>query len=588
MPANLVATLTALLRDVAAFAQHLSGVTLRNYHIHVARAICASIIQRRGDTIVIMFPRQSGKNELQAQIETYVMTLMQNLDAELVKVSPTWKPQSLNAMRRLERVLKRNLIAKDRWGKESGYIYKVGSARQFFLSGEPHASTVGHTASTLLQCDEAQDVRADIWDKKFLPMAASTNATRVLWGTAWTSKTLLARELTAARAAEARDGRQRAFTLTADDVGREVPEYAAFVAEQVGKMGRNHPLIRTQYYCEEIDAEGGLFPPTRRALMRGDHGWRTTPQPGALYAFTLDVAGEDETADLTGELSNPGRDATALTVFEIDLASLNDPLMQAPTYRAVCRYSWTGIKHPRLYGQIKALADIWQPRHLVADATGVGAGLVSFLDKALPSVLIPFVFSARSKSDLGWNFLSVIESGRYRDHGPTPAEPPDPAARAALRSILATRFDASELRTLCFDLGCDADALPAAPVPEFAANLIAALERRDSVGNLLTYVVSRRPDVDWTPAFPADAAAILTHQATFWRELEHVAYTAAENQTLRWSVPDGTRAPDGTPVHDDWVLSAALVSQLDTLTWGRAESAIARPPDRLAGLGDVY
>ena len=81
MPANLVATLTALLRDVAAFAQHLSGLTLRNYQIHVARAICASIIQRRGDTIVIMFPRQSGKNELQAQIETYVMTLMQNLDA---------------------------------------------------------------------------------------------------------------------------------------------------------------------------------------------------------------------------------------------------------------------------------------------------------------------------------------------------------------------------------------------------------------------------------------------------------------------------------------------------------------------------
>lgn len=585
MAANLIETIKALLRDFGLFTQHASGLTLRQYQLQAARAILDSIIHKRGDTIVVQFPRQSGKNELQAQLETYLLTLCSQMDAELVKVSPTWKPQSLNAMRRLERVLGRNLITRDRWRKKAGYAYAVDRASIFFLSCEPNASAVGHTANVLLQCDEAQDVRPDTWDKKFVPMTASTNATTVLWGTAWTSKTLLARECRAAQTAAMRDGRQRVFAITADDVAREVPAYAAHVDKQVARLGRNHPLIKTQYYGEEIDDQGGLFPDARCALMRGVHGWRITPQPGKLYTFTLDVAGEDETAELAGELSNPGRDATALTIFEIDLTTINDPLIHAPSYSTVCRYGWIGIKHPRLYGQIKALVEIWQPRYLVADATGVGAGLVSFLDKALPGIVIPFVFSARSKSDLGWAFIGVIESGRYHEHGQTPAEPPSPTARAALRAILQTRFDANELHALCFDLGLE-QLLPY--TSDLPANVIAYLERRSALGSLLAYGLAHRTDVDWSPALPTDATAILRHQAAFWRELEHVEYTAGENQSLRWSVPAGTRGPDGELVHDDWALSAALISQLDNCDWGQGQSAVIEAVDPLAEMEESF
>ena len=35
-------------------------------------------------------------------------------------------------------------------------------------------------------------------------------------------------------------------------------------------------------------------------------------------------------------------------------------------------------------GEIRALAELWKAAYLVVDATGVGAGLASFLDKALP------------------------------------------------------------------------------------------------------------------------------------------------------------------------------------------------------------
>ncbi len=55
------------------------------------------------------------------------------------------------------------------------------------------------------------------------------------------------------------------------------------------------------------------------------------------------------------------------------------------------------------------------PRYIVVDSTGVGAGLASFLDKYAPGKVIPFLFTAKSKSDLGWKFLAVVETGRYRE-----------------------------------------------------------------------------------------------------------------------------------------------------------------------------
>ncbi len=265
---TLAADACLILGDVLDFSRYGSGVTLRAYQKEVAQAVVDSVLQRRGLAQVVMFPRQSGKNELQAQIEAYLLCLFSDSEAEIVKVSPTWKPQSQNAMRRLERMLKRNPLTCTLWEKEAGYIYRVGSARVYFLSAAPETNIVGATASTLLEVDEAQDVQRGKFDKEMAPMAASTNATRVFWGTAWTGQTLLGRELRAAKRAEKRDGTRRVFRLSGEEVAEEVPEYGKFVAEQVARLGRSHPMVRTQYFSEEITAESGMFPPWRVALMK--------------------------------------------------------------------------------------------------------------------------------------------------------------------------------------------------------------------------------------------------------------------------------------------------------------------------------
>jgi len=436
-------TFKRLMRSANSFSELAGGMKLRGYQTPVARAVIESAMLKLGRSIVVMFPRQSGKNELQAQIEAFLLCHLLQSAIEIVKISPTWKPQSLNAMRRLERVLKRNRVSQAIWRKEAGYIYRVGAGRITFLSGGPEAHIVGATAATLLEVDEAQDVLIDKYDRDIAPMAASTNATRVFWGTAWTSDTLLARELRAALKEEKQDGVQRVFRLSAVEVGDELPAYARFVADQAARLGRQHPMIKSQYFSEEIDAQGGMFPPARQALMQGTHPRLHAPRAERTYALLLDVAGEDEgaTSGLIDALANPQRDLTALTVVEVDGSTLDDALLRAPTYLVVQRKCWRGVKHTRLYGELRALGEVWQPRWWVVDATGVGAGLASFLDAAFPGKVTPFLFNAATKSKLGWDFLAMVETGRFKDW-----QEPEGGGEDDLKAVFNRQLDACEMR----------------------------------------------------------------------------------------------------------------------------------------------
>jgi hypothetical protein len=140
--------------------------------------------------------------------------------------------------------------------------------------------------------------------------------------------------------------------------------------------------------------------------------------------FLLDVAGMDETsASLSiagsamgrvGEGSNPGRDSTALSIVGIDLSTLE--ALGHPTYHVVARHSWIGENHLAVFGRLKSLAETWHPQHIVIDATGVGEGLWALMDRAFPARVIPVKFTQPEKSEIGWRFLSIIETGRFRDH----------------------------------------------------------------------------------------------------------------------------------------------------------------------------
>ncbi len=160
------------------------------------------------------------------------------------------------------------------------------------------------------------------------------------------------------------------------------------------------------------------------------------------------------------------------------------PLIGRPTYQVVARHQWTGIKHSSLFARLTAIIDHWSPAWLVIDSTGVGQTLTSFLLDRYPTITLPFVFTSSSKSTLGWNFIALVETGRYKEY------------------------------------------------------------------------VSTGDD---------------QLHSEFWSQVENCQYHILDGpgQMMRWSVPDGTRDQrTGELVHDDLVISAALVSELDAQPFG--------------------
>ena len=165
------------LTDVALFSRRALRRPLRPYQLAPAQAIVDAVLQRRGLTIAVMMSRQAGKNETAAQVEALLLNLFRQRGGCIVKAAPTFKPQALNSLMRLQDVLEGSVLPPPQ--VEAGGTVRLGRAMARFFSADPSANVVGATASILLEADEAQDVDEAKWDKDFRPMAASTSCRRI-------------------------------------------------------------------------------------------------------------------------------------------------------------------------------------------------------------------------------------------------------------------------------------------------------------------------------------------------------------------------------------------------------------------------
>src|SRR5512142_2069138 len=216
------------------FASGFVGIRLRSYQVEAADAVVRSVFARDGKAFVLLFARQSGKDELIADLLLYLLARLGEVGDSMVCAQPTFRPQTINAMDRLQaRARQRPFFSLGGFHRSHGFIYEFLSARVTYLSADPSASVVGATADRLLIVNEAQDVRPAVYDQRFAPMAASGNATRLFSGTAWTGDTLLDREKRLALQLEKQDGLRRLFLVDADQVARSNPHYARFLAAEI-------------------------------------------------------------------------------------------------------------------------------------------------------------------------------------------------------------------------------------------------------------------------------------------------------------------------------------------------------------------
>jgi hypothetical protein len=269
-------------------------------------------------------------------------------------------------------------------------------------------------------------------------MGASTNATTVLYGTAWTGETLLERAKQQNQALEARGARlegtrrapdepiKRHFEFPWTVLAAFSPSYKAFVQAEIERLGETHPIIRTQYLLEALAAEDRLFNAVQLAQLRGTHPRLHGPQTGsgrtALYVAGVDVAGADEGAETTDGrmlLVNPQRDATVVTIAEVQRDE------RAPgftTIQIVEHYEWVGMDYREQHLRLRELLrGLWNCVRLVIDASGIGAGLAAWLTESLGKGIVEeFHFTRASKSQLGWDLLAAVNTGRlkmYADDG---------------------------------------------------------------------------------------------------------------------------------------------------------------------------
>src|SRR5437764_751566 len=133
-----------LTRDVGSFSAYALRRPLRAYQLEAARAIAASVLEERGLTFTVVFPRQAGKNELSAHLEAFLLHHYQRQGGSIVKAAPTFRPQVVNSILRLEQLLGEPLTDA-RWRRVQGFIFRLGRASCSFYSGRPAEPGVAST-----------------------------------------------------------------------------------------------------------------------------------------------------------------------------------------------------------------------------------------------------------------------------------------------------------------------------------------------------------------------------------------------------------------------------------------------------------
>ena len=469
---------------------------LRSYQSEALRGIYFGVMRQEGERFAVTFPRQSGKNETQAQLESAVMAANLYRGGSIIKLMPTEKNQGQISRKRLESTARGGAGQTLREMRSVKDKTVIDTTEIRYLSANPNASIVGATADLLLEVDEAQLVSPEKFDREALPMAASTNAARVFWGTAWDETTLLSRESRQAEQDTAKDGIRHRFITDAVTVGKEVPAYADFVKGQIAGLGREHPAVRTQFFCEEIGDLTGMFTSERIAGIRGMHSPLEGPEPERCYVFLIDIAGSDE---LTAQSKRANgfsdrRDATVITICDVYLPSGEYVEGEAPVWKVVARRYYRNLPAADLEKEVSREIDLWQPKRIMQDHTGLGCMLSDFLSRKYPWLCRSYDITATLKTKMAWDFLAMVNTKRWI---------------------------------------------------EYHVDEMEGLQSSDFVPGKDSREVLRDPGL---------------LQRMFFRELRACRMEPTANtNTVRWGVPDGMRDPDtGRYIHDDLVMSAAL------------------------------
>lgn len=388
-----------------------------------------------GDTMTIRVARQWGKNECAAQVHVRHLEKRVGRGGCIVRAAPSARPQLVNSKRRIEKIARNDpLFDWNAFRRREGYIFEYGYDDQvpseiYFLSADESANVEGATADRLLDMDEAHKTDRYVFQERFEPMTASTNAPRVLWGVAGSKDDLLFEEMQK----NLEMGKShRVINIPARYIAETNEIYRQHYEGRIARLGPTHPVILTQYDLVDVDPESGAFNANHRhSLFGSDHMREERPRrrkAGQYYVVVIDVAGEEEEkSDLEDEAERKeSPDSTSVMVARIDTRKT---YMQKPMVEILDMHRWVGFKMVPVPGESggmtlqEKLIQIlmrWQPRVTLIDSRGIGQPLASWLSRIWKGRVEKYAASLPSTTqDLyeTWAMLNIGQLKCFRDDG---------------------------------------------------------------------------------------------------------------------------------------------------------------------------
>lgn len=368
-----------------------------------------------------IWSRQSGKNESNARVEARLLSIYNRhlVPLEIVKCSPTWRPQCLVSKERLKKVMSTplfQLLLKPQWSE--GYICSIGNASMKLVSADPKANNVGLTASMMLSADEMQNIQSEIFDVNFRPMILSTAAPIIGSGTSWATDSLLERQRQRALEFQSASGIKCCHIVPWDRVAEELPHYGRTVQKDIDLYGEDHILIQTQYCCKPVDSAGMLLSSSEVAQVIGDHPRGQAPLDGRVYVAGVDFAScrEQNEEEI---LKNPDvrkmRDSTVVTIGELIFKLDKDTGRKIPFVRVVDHLWVKGLDPAATTDQIyHYIFSHWNCVRAVLDANGVGDYPSDVIYRRRPQQVTALHLSATTKSRLGYDLQGAIKTERLK------------------------------------------------------------------------------------------------------------------------------------------------------------------------------
>lgn len=412
------------------FGKMLTGIPLYRYQEKMAYRIIYAMVTLEGATVTMLLSRQSGKTECLA----FVINALSVLLPAIAKMFPEldtyaaglkiglFAPQSDQVFNTYNRALLRlntanaQMIMSDidlqvELYKPSKYNLTNGSEMTGQVASKQ--SKIEGSSYHLVICEEAQDIDSYIVQKSIEPMVSAYNGTIIKCGTTGTTKNDFWTEIQYNRnlSRKEKDARLHLHwefnykVIFVDkryqyEIDKKIFHlfYESDVTKKLAKWGRESQAFKLSFALE-WDLDSGM--------LVNDKQWaKMLNRKKGLNQFTEDdiiVAGID-----LGKSIN----STVITLGKL----IWDPDDEdAPVKKEVIAWvELVGLDYEQQHHMIVDVLQQYMVTSVTIDYTGVGKAVVDRLEYAIGEYINinQFTFSKQSKSDMWYNFLQHIDSGR--------------------------------------------------------------------------------------------------------------------------------------------------------------------------------